>query len=79
MPLETLKKVGVPLTTLPETFTPHKKVGEFYQQRAKMIETGQGIDWALGEQLAVAHERLERRERLEGGVALPLQPRRLEA
>ena len=30
-----------------------------YKQRAKMIETGQGIDWALGEQLAWATLLLE--------------------
>jgi 2-oxoglutarate dehydrogenase E1 component len=56
---EMLTKVGVPLTTLPETFSPHKKVGDVYKQRAKMIETGQGIDWALGEQLAWATLLLE--------------------
>ena len=52
--LETLQKVGAPLTQLPETFTPHKKVGDVYKQRAKMMETGSGVDWALAEQLAWA-------------------------
>ena len=67
--------MGKPLTSLPEGFSPHKKVGEIspisppylpcisptspvhlavqvgeiYRARQKMIETGEGIDWALGE------------------------------
>ncbi|KAJ0979483.1 hypothetical protein J5N97_014957 [Dioscorea zingiberensis] len=41
--LEILKSVGKAITTLPENFKPHK-----------MIETGEGIDWALGEALAFA-------------------------
>ena len=57
--LETLKTVGMPLTTLPEGFSPHKKVGDVYRLRQKMVETGEGIDWALGEQLAWATLLLE--------------------
>ena len=34
---ETLKKVGAALTTLPETFTPHRMVGKIYQARNDTI------------------------------------------
>ena len=40
------------ITTLPETFTPHRMVGKIYQQRAEMVSSGKQIDWALAEQLA---------------------------
>ncbi|KAJ0044327.1 hypothetical protein Pint_06241 [Pistacia integerrima] len=51
---EILKTVGKAITTLPETFKPHRAVKKIYEQRTKMIETGEGIDWALGEALAFA-------------------------
>ncbi|KAL9250291.1 2-oxoglutarate dehydrogenase, mitochondrial-like protein, partial [Drosera capensis] len=51
---EILKNVGKAITTLPENFKPHKAVKRIYDQRAHMIETGEGIDWALGEALAFA-------------------------
>ncbi|XP_068637184.1 uncharacterized protein [Aristolochia californica] len=51
---EILKNVGKAITTLPETFKPHKGVKRIYDQRAQMIETGEGIDWAVGEALAFA-------------------------
>jgi len=46
--------MGQSLTTLPADLKPHKKVKEIYTQRAKMVEDGNGIDWALAEQLAWA-------------------------
>ncbi|KAL9257164.1 2-oxoglutarate dehydrogenase, mitochondrial-like protein [Drosera capensis] len=51
---EILKNVGKAITTLPENFKPHKAVKRIYDQRAHMIETGEGITWALGEALAFA-------------------------
>lgn len=51
---EILKNVGKAITTLPENFKPHKAVKKIFEQRAKMIETGEGIDWAVGEALAFA-------------------------
>ncbi|ONI24223.1 hypothetical protein PRUPE_2G230400 [Prunus persica] len=51
---EILKSVGKAVTSLPETFKPHRAVKKNYEQRAQMIETGEGIDWAVAEALAFA-------------------------
>ncbi|CAD5172470.1 unnamed protein product [Musa acuminata subsp. malaccensis] len=51
---EILKRVGQAITTLPETFKPHRAVKKIFEQRAQMIESGEGIDWAMGEALAFA-------------------------
>ncbi|XP_078181227.1 uncharacterized protein LOC144574989 [Carex rostrata] len=51
---EILKRVGQAMTMLPENFTPHRGVKKIYENRAKMIETGEGLDWAVGEALAFA-------------------------
>jgi len=47
-----LKEVGHKLSTVPEGFTAHRTVQRFMDHRAKMIETGEGIDWATAEALA---------------------------
>ncbi|MEL0438174.1 2-oxoglutarate dehydrogenase E1 component [Phycobacter sp. K97] len=49
---ETFDEVGAALTRLPEGFPVHKTIGRFLDTRAKMFETGTGIDWATGEALA---------------------------
>lgn len=49
-----MKTVGKAIATLPETFKPHKQVKKIYGDRAKMIETGEGVDWAVAEALAFA-------------------------
>ncbi|CAM8936940.1 unnamed protein product [Rhodiola kirilowii] len=51
---EILKNVGKAISTLPENFKPHRAVKKIFEQRAQMIETGEGIDWAVGEALAFA-------------------------
>lgn len=51
---EILKNVGKAITSIPETFKPHRAVKRNYDQRAQMIETGEGVDWAVGEALAFA-------------------------
>jgi 2-oxoglutarate dehydrogenase E1 component len=51
---EILKTVGKAITVLPENFKPHRAVKKVYGERAQMIETGEGIDWAVGEALAFA-------------------------
>ncbi|XP_058109794.1 uncharacterized protein LOC131252997 [Magnolia sinica] len=51
---EILKNVGKAITTFPENFKPHRAVKKIFEQRAQMIETGEGIDWAVGEALAFA-------------------------
>ncbi|GJR88131.1 2-oxoglutarate dehydrogenase, mitochondrial-like protein [Tanacetum coccineum] len=51
---EILKTVGKAIATLPETFKPHRAVKKIFADRLKMIETGEGVDWAVGEALAFA-------------------------
>ena len=50
--LETLKRVGTRITSVPAEFNVHKTVGRFMDNRRKMIETGQGLDWATAEAMA---------------------------
>ena len=52
--LDVLKEVGRKLTTIPKSFTPHKTIARIMGTRRKMIEDGQGIDWATAELLAFA-------------------------
>lgn len=47
-----LQRVGAALTRIPEDFALHPRLGRIIQARAQAIETGTGIDWALGEALA---------------------------
>jgi len=54
VPKSALRKMGQSLTTLPADLKPHKKVRDIYTLRAKMVQDGNGIDWALAEQLAWA-------------------------
>jgi 2-oxoglutarate dehydrogenase E1 component len=50
--LEKLKEIGGKITTTPANFHVHRTIQRFLGQRAKAIETGEGIDWATGEALA---------------------------
>ncbi|QBK29167.1 2-oxoglutarate dehydrogenase E1 component [Roseitalea porphyridii] len=52
VPLKTLKEIGKRLTTVPEDFNIHRTVKRFLDNRAKMIDSGEGIDWATAEALA---------------------------
>jgi 2-oxoglutarate dehydrogenase E1 component len=49
---ETLAEVGAALTRVPPGFDIHKTVARQLEARAKMVETGQGFDWATAEALA---------------------------
>ncbi|MCA0424649.1 MAG: 2-oxoglutarate dehydrogenase E1 component, partial [Proteobacteria bacterium] len=49
---ETLKRIGRAITRVPEGMNIHRTIQRFQEARAKMIETGQGIDWAMAEALA---------------------------
>jgi 2-oxoglutarate dehydrogenase E1 component len=53
VPLKQLKEIGKVLTTLPENFNVHKTIQRFLEGRAKMMESGEGIDWAMAEALAL--------------------------
>jgi 2-oxoglutarate dehydrogenase complex dehydrogenase (E1) component-like enzyme len=50
--METLKLVGANMCKIPPTFVPHRQIAKVYEQRRKMIETGEGVDWATAEALA---------------------------
>ncbi len=47
-----LRDIGKKLTTVPEGFHVHRTIRRFLDNRAKAIETGEGIDWATAEALA---------------------------
>jgi 2-oxoglutarate dehydrogenase E1 component len=52
VPMKSLKEMGKKLSTIPDGFKAHKTIQRFMDNRANMIETGEGIDWAMGEALA---------------------------
>ncbi len=59
VPLKTLKEIGKKLTEVPADFEVHRTIGRFLENRRKMIESGEGIDWATAESLAfgsILHE-----------------------
>jgi 2-oxoglutarate dehydrogenase E1 component len=49
---ETLLDVGRVLTTIPQGFNAHKTIVRQMQHKARMFETGEGLDWATAEALA---------------------------
>ncbi|MEL6424749.1 MAG: 2-oxoglutarate dehydrogenase E1 component [Pseudomonadota bacterium] len=57
--MDALKTVGTALTRLPEGYKPHKTVARLLETKAKMIETGEGVDWATAEALAFGTLMLE--------------------
>ncbi len=50
--VEELRDIGKKITTVPEGFHAHKTIQRFLDNRAKAIETGEGIDWSTAEALA---------------------------
>ena len=53
VPVETLKEVGRRITAVPQDFNAHKTIQRLLQRRREMVETGEGIDWAMAEHLAL--------------------------
>ena len=53
--LDLLKEVGRKLTSFPKSFTPHKTIARIMAARRKMIDEGQGIDWATAEVARLRH------------------------
>lgn len=51
---DAVQKVGKFITTIPDGFNINKKLKRIVDARAKMLETGEGLDWAMGENLAYA-------------------------
>ncbi len=65
--IEELKKIGRKITSVPEGFKVHKTIKRFLDNRAKLIERGEGIDWATAESLAFGSLQMEgHRIRLSG-------------
>ena len=50
--LDTLKKIGIVMTTVPSDYKIHSKLERVLKTRAKAIETGKNLDWATAEHLA---------------------------
>ncbi|MFZ4809674.1 MAG: 2-oxoglutarate dehydrogenase E1 component, partial [Hyphomicrobiaceae bacterium] len=50
--VDTLREVGRRITTIPADFNAHKTVQRLLERRREMVETGDGIDWAMAEHLA---------------------------
>ena len=57
--IETLKKIGVGLSKVPESFDLNPKIRRQLQAKATMFESGEGIDWATAEALAFGSLLLE--------------------
>src|SRR5262249_15768220 len=49
-----LTEIGRRITSVPEGFGLHRTIRRLLDNRRKMVETGEGIDWAMGEALAFA-------------------------
>jgi 2-oxoglutarate dehydrogenase E1 component len=52
VPIETLRDVGEKINTIPEHINAHKTLRRIFDNRRKVIEAGEGIDWATAESLA---------------------------
>ncbi|MCL4767052.1 MAG: 2-oxoglutarate dehydrogenase E1 component [Hyphomicrobiaceae bacterium] len=50
--IEVLKEVGRRITAIPVDFNAHRTVRRLLDRRREMVETGEGIDWAMAEHLA---------------------------
>ena len=50
--LETLKRIGDRITTIPEGIEPHKTLARVIEGRRTALETGAGMDWATAEHMA---------------------------
>jgi 2-oxoglutarate dehydrogenase E1 component len=65
--IETLKEIGGKITAVPEGFHIHRTLQRFIDNRRKAIETGEPIDWATAEALAICSLLLDgHRVRLSG-------------
>jgi 2-oxoglutarate dehydrogenase E1 component len=47
-----LQYVGKALAAYPQGFNIHRKIGEIMKSKGAMMESGKGLDWAMGEALA---------------------------
>ena len=49
---KTLLEIGQKITSIPSDFNAHKTIKRLMANRLKMVESGEGIDWGMGEALA---------------------------
>ncbi len=54
VPLAKLKALGQSITRLPDGVDMHRTLKRVVEARAKAVESGEGVDWALAEHLAFA-------------------------
>lgn len=54
VPAAELRRLGERITTIPETFTPHKLVEKLLADRRAMANGEMNLDWGMGEHLAFA-------------------------
>ena len=54
VPLETLRDLARRLHAVPEGFTLHRTLRRVLEARDRAVETGEGLDWATAEELALA-------------------------
>ncbi len=59
VPIDELREIGTAITSIPDGFEAHRTIKRFMNNRAKMIESGEGLDWATGEALAFASLQLD--------------------
>jgi 2-oxoglutarate dehydrogenase E1 component len=57
--LEELRAIGKAITDIPDGFEAHRTIKRFMNNRAEMIKSGEGLDWATGEALAFGTLQLE--------------------
>ncbi len=50
--LDVLRDVGRRITAVPDDFNAHRTVRRLLDRRREMVESGEGIDWAMAEHLA---------------------------
>ncbi|WP_411819458.1 2-oxoglutarate dehydrogenase E1 component [Hyphococcus formosus] len=50
--VDDLKEIGNTLTSAPKGFNLHRTLGRILEQKKKMFDSGEGIDWATAEALA---------------------------
>ncbi|MEX6508314.1 2-oxoglutarate dehydrogenase E1 component [Jiella sp. M17.18] len=52
VPMKTLKDIGAKLVAVPDGFNVHRTIQRFLDNRSKIFESGEGVDWATAEVLA---------------------------
>ncbi|MDA5192744.1 2-oxoglutarate dehydrogenase E1 component [Govanella unica] len=52
VPIDSLRDIGHAILTVPEGFDMHRTLKRNIEARARMIDTGEGIDWSTAESLA---------------------------